>query len=632
MENKNHKIRIKKAIVWILGVLATLPWGGVGGGLLSSCTDTWNDHYDGETTATDGIYDGTLWQAIKDNPQLSNFASVIEACNYDRTLNSSQVLTLFAPTNDHFSADEAQALISKYREEKSNGTLEEDNTVVKEFVQNHVALYNYSVSLQHNDSIRMMNGKKLPLLTSRVGNASLLTKNKLYDNGILFTVDEPVTFLPNVFEYVRKDADLDSVRNFLYSGDSLISGRSYPQFYYKEFLPSQSVPGSIQNGKTVYLDSVFMQTNRLFNTLGNLNVEDSTYIFLAPTNDVWRTLVEEYEPYFNYPASVEKRDSLVYRNSRLAILEGTTFSRTFNSDAALQDSAMSENCIKEYTLRSLAWGLPFEYYQYYKPLSPNGALEGAEIITCSNGEVRKTAKWNIDKRMTFQQIIVLEGEDRTNIKSVTREYNPSTKDSVDLASITNHYSSSDNIFYNRLWDAGYVEVSPTASSNIDVTYYLKNVLSNIGYDIYLVTAPALSTDSNATTIERLPTKLRCTITTPGTSNVVSDVFTTTADQMDYILVKENYTFPTCTYGVTTNSLQSLMKIETRVGSGDYNNRRLSRSIRIDCILLVPHGALELVDALPAEGFPSSAQGQPAVLLYPHGKYDDRPYKSWFKLR
>jgi hypothetical protein len=43
--------------------------------------------------------------------------------------------------------------------------------------------------------------------------------------------------------------------------------------------------------------------------------------------------------------------------------------------------------------------------------------------------------------------------------------------------------------------------------------------------------------------------------------------------------------------------------------------------------------LELVDALPArEGIPSSAQGQPGVLLYPHGQYDDRAYKSWYMLR
>ena len=600
--------------------------------LLTGCTDTWDDHYDGQSAAKYGISDNTLWQAIKDNPQLSNFASVAEACGFHRTLNSSQVLTVFAPTNDSFSKEQAQELIARYQAEKANGTLESDNTVMKEFIQNHVALFNFSVSDHTNDSIRMMNGKKLPLLSNSLGNASLLSKNALYSNGILFTVDNTVEFLPNVFEYVRKDPDLDSLRTFLYSGDPLISGRSYPQFYYKEFMPSLSVAGSIKDGKTQYLDSVFIQRNRLFETMGNLHVEDSAYIFLTPTNEVWNQLVEEYEPYFNYPVGVDKRDSLVYRNTRLAIMEGTAFSRTFNTDESLQDSAMSVNCVREYSMRSLTWGLPFEYYQYYKPMSHNGALDGTEIIRCSNGEVRKTSKWNIDKRMTFHQYIVAEAESNLNRKDVKRAYDQQLKDSVNLAEVTECFVSSDNVFYNRVWNNGFIEVAPTVSDNIHINFYLKNHLSNIGYDIYLVTVPALARDSNATAAERLPTKLRCTITTPGVKrDYRSEELTTTPNAIDYLLVAENYTFDVCTYGVNNTDLQSVMEVETRVKNSE-NDVTLSRTLRIDCILLVPHGMLQLVDALDKEGLPASVLGKPGVLLYPHGQYDDRAYKYWYMLR
>jgi hypothetical protein len=56
--------------------------------------------------------------------------------------------------------------------------------------------------------------------------------------------------------------------------------------------------------------------------------------------------------------------------------------------------------------------------------------------------------------------------------------------------------------------------------------------------------------------------------------------------------------------------------------------------------VVPHGSLELVDQLPATvgtgskmtKIPASAQGQPGVLLYPHGQYDDRDYKAWYMQR
>ena len=600
--------------------------------LLTGCADKWDDHYEGQATAEYGMSDNTLWQAIKGNPQLSNFASVVEACSFDRKLNSSQVLTVFAPTNDSFSNEEAQTLIARYRTEKSSGTLEDDNTVMKEFIQNHVALFNYSVSDYTDDSIRMMNGKKLPLLSSRVGNASLLSKNALYNNGILFTVDKTVEFLPNVFEYIRKDADLDSLRTFLYSGDSLISGRSYPQFYYKEFMPSLSVAGSIKDGKTQYLDSVFIQRNRLFTTLGNLHVEDSAYIFLAPTNEVWSKLVEEYEPYYNYPADVDKRDSLVYRNTRLAIMEGTAFSRTFNSDEALKDSAMSVNCIREYAMRSLSWGKPFEYYQYYKPLNPNGALADAQIIRCSNGEVRKTSKWNIDKCMTFAQYIVTEAEVSSNVKDVKRAYDSQLKDSVNLATITECVVPTDNKFYGRVWDNGFIEVEPTVSDNTYINFYLKDLLSNFGYDIYLVTVPALASDSNATAAQRLPTKVRCTITSPGVKkDYRTDDLATTPNAIDYLLIAEDYKFDFCTYGVVSNDQQTVLRVETRVRSNEEDS--YSRTMRIDCILVVPHGTLVVTDELPAsERIAASDQGQPGVLLYPHGQYTDRDYKFWYMLR
>lgn len=602
-----------------------------------ACTDTWDDHYNSLGDNGTGRQEGSLWQAIKNNPELSNFASVVEACGFDRSLNGKQVFTVFAPTNSQFTAELAQALISDYQLQKRNGTLEDDNTVVKEFLQNHIALYNYSVSDKSSDSIVMMNGKYSILKPDNINGVALLTKNSLYDNGVLFTIGQRVDYLPNVFEYVRKDADLDSVCTFLYSGDSLISGRSYPQFYYKEFMPDLSVAGSVVEGKTHYLDSVFVQRNRLFSSLGNLHTEDSTYIFLAPTNEVWSQLVEEYEPYFNYPASLDKRDSVIYRNTRMAILEGTTFSRTFNTDASLQDSAMSVNCVRQYSLRQLAWGMPFKYYEYIYPMrQPYGALAQTDVVKCSNGEVRKATQWNIDKKMTFNRYIVVEAENRSNLKSVNREeVNQITKDSVDLATVHYRYLGTDSKFYNRVWNNGYAEIAPTTSSTQPAaTFYLPNVLSNIPYDIYLITAPALAADSNATAEERLPTKMRCTISIPGRSDQnLGTTHITHANQMDYLLLAENFTFDYCTYGITQTDLQATITIRANVTSVEIRRGTYSRTMRLDCIVLVPHGTLLPVDELPSDAsIPSSLWGTPGVLMYPHGMYDDRPINWWYMQR
>lgn len=593
---------------------------------LTACTDTWDEHYDSQGSGS--VHEGSLWQAIKSNPDLSNFASVVEACDFSKSLDGSQVFTVFAPTNSCFSKAEADALIAEYKAEKSANVIEEDNSVIKEFIQNHVALYNYSVSSESRDSILLMNGKYAVLSTNDIDGVEMLTKNQLYGNGVLYTLKDKVKFLSNVFEYVAKDPELDSLRSFLYNS----------KYYYREFLPERSVPGSIVDGRTQYLDSVFMQRNDLFGYLGQLNLEDSTYMMVAPTNDVWKNLVEEYEQYFNYPEGVTRRDSMVYTQTRLAIVNGTTFSRTYNPDKNLQDSAMSESSIKNYALRKMNWGAPFEYYQYYKPMTkPYGVLSqnDPDIVQCSNGQVYRASQWNIDKLMTFNRFKIYEAEGRA-VKEVSKTVD-SRGDSVNTITPFVRQVSADSRYYDRVWDNRFVEFQPNIGTlNHSVTFTLSDVLSNIGYDIYLVTAPALASDSNAVAELRVPTIMRCTISVPGTGDkVISDDdgkaidFKTTPDAVDYLLLAEDYKFDICTYGISDESLQVTLKVETRVSNSQLRNNTYTRTMRLDCVLLVPHGTLQVVDEMP-EGMPYA--GRPGIIMTPHGAYEDRPFKMWYMQR
>jgi len=590
---------------------------------LTACTETWDEHYEG--LGNGGINEGTLWEAIKANPDLSNFASVVEASDFAKSLNSSQIFTVFAPTNASFSKEEADALIAEYRNQKSQGVIEDDNTVLKEFVQNHVALYNYSVAKEGRDSILLMNGKYAVLSSNDIDGVEMITKNQLYGNGVLYTLKDKVSFLPNVFEYVAKDPDLDSLRSFLYNS----------KYYYKDFIPERSVPGSIVDGKTQYLDSVFMQRNDLFSYLGQLNIEDSTYLMVAPTNEVWRNLVEEYEPYFNYPENIIRRDSMVYTNTRLAIVDGTTFSRTFNTDKVLKDSALSISACKDVSLRQAYWGAPFQYYEYLKPLeAPNGVLSQSEadIKKCSNGYVHKASQWNIDKLMTFNQYIIIQGEDSYNVKEMSKQEN-SQGDSVNTAQRLLQTVDVRSPFYNKVWEHAYAEYSPATSNvNYSVTYYIENVLSNIGYDIYLVTAPVLAADSNASAERRLPVIFTCTLNVPGkgsesliNANPVTKKateFVTTADAVDYLLLAENYKFDFCTAGISDESNQVTLMLKTNVTNSQVRNKQYTRTLNVDCILLVPHDTFYVLDELPNTG-------TPGILMFPHGlNYG----KGWYMLR
>lgn len=585
--------------------------------MFMSCADTWDEHYDA-ASGNGGAQEGSLWQAIKQNGSLSNFASVVEACGYDKSLNSSQVFTVFAPTNDNFSSAEAAELIEAYRQEKGKVN-DEDNTVIKEFIQNHIALYNHSISANSNDSLVMMNGKYVKLTSSAFGNTNILSSNQLYQNGVLFTVDKKATYFPNVFEYMRKDSDLDSLSSFLYND----------HFYRMRFVESQSVPGGFVDGKTVYLDSVFTQENDLFDydfLEAELNNEDSTYIMVAPTNDVWKQLIDQYTQYFNYDKTVTDRDSLGYTMPRLAIVKGTIFSRTNNSDAQLADSAFSTSAVPS-SSRSYMWGESFlHYYQFgdgtgfslHKPLSATGVLGSGQHITCSNGEVLKTSVWNINPLNTFFQWIRVEAESAGSIREVSKVENTSTHEMEETVTPLPKVVNNDNQFYGKMGHNSFVEFEPNRTTvNPSVTFNIPGVLSNIGYDIYLVVAPALAADSNAVAAQRLPTKLRCTLDFHDNkgatvSEILQSAISTTPDVVDYLLLAEDFKFPCSTYGLIEDLTQVSLKVETRVSSTEQRTGKFTRTMRIDCILLVPHGA-SMVDE---EAFYLSPHGDGLVYVIP----------------
>lgn len=555
----------------------------------AACADTWEDHFDKKG---EGVNDISLWQAITQNGNLSNFAKVAEACGYDKALNSSQVFTVFAPTNDQFSAEEVNQLITGYNAEKGKVN-DEDNTVIKEFIQNHIAMYNHSVSDLTNDTITLMNGKKMVLSSKAFGNNQILSANQHYNNGVLFTIQGKAQYLPTVFEYLKKDANLDSLASFFYNS----------RYYRREFLPERSVPGSLENGRTVYLDSVYVQQDDLWDMLwAYTNEEDSTYWMVAPTNQVWKNLIEEYEPYFNYDNNVPFRDSMAYTLPRMAIVDGTIFSRTLNSDAHLTDSALSTSAAETYVSREYSWGNKnLHYYQFggksdvntQKPFGADGIFTGTEDVICSNGLVKKSDNWKINKLNTFYQWIIIEAEEQSNYRVLTKV--AKGNDSITTVTPTIRRVMNDNRFYGKVWSDAFVEFKQNTTTNQHrVAFDIRNVLSNIGYDIYLVTAPALANDSNATGTDRVPTKLDCILSYHNQEGVtvtqdLKKKVQTNPDIVDYILLAEDFKFPTATYGLSETEPQVKLEVKTNVSSSEQSRKTFTRTMRIDCIMLVPHG-------------------------------------------
>ena len=132
--NRNIKKYIKSPLMALLSII--LPLGG-GGLLLTSCTD-WDDHYENEAANSSDL---TLWDAIKQRDDLSDFAQVLEntmvfrqhkktSVSYADVLKGGRSFTLFAPVNGTFNKDSLLSLVT---------TAKGDSAVERFFIMNHLA-------------------------------------------------------------------------------------------------------------------------------------------------------------------------------------------------------------------------------------------------------------------------------------------------------------------------------------------------------------------------------------------------------------------------------------------------------------------------------------------------------------
>ena len=534
--------------------------------VLAACTDEWDGHY-----AEDKSTKGTLWEAIQERSELSNFARVIEATGYKERLESSQMFTVFAPVNENFSSEEAEALIGSYEKEKAQGVREEDNSVVAQFVQNHIALFNRSVSSMTNDSITLMNGKYEVLTAQKFGERTILSRNQYVGNGVLFTIEGPEEYFPNVFEYIGLNGQTDSLFEFL------------DLYSVYEFAPDQSVAGDIVDGKTVYLDSVFHLTNAMLREYGHINREDSNYLALVPSDRMWKELYDEYVGYFNYNNLTMKRDSMVRTHTRRAIADGTIFNLNMQA-AYLRDSARSTKYEDLYA-NEISYAEP-RYYIYRNPYVGGGAFEGAAETVCSNGRVMIQDTWKIDKRETFYQQIKVEAEANRYVDTIIQAKEPLNVRAVPMS----------NPFYGKISANYFMEAQPlTTASSTSVRYSIPDQLSNLGYDIYAVFVPAIAYNENASAEDRLPCRVRFTLgyleqdgteTTTSLRNPVDNAvnFETTPDVIDTLLVAQDFKFPTCAFGL--EDPQVTLRVASNLTSS--MSSRFTRTLRMDCIILKPH--------------------------------------------
>lgn len=480
---------------------------------LHSCSDTWDDHYVGGDIQT-SIDAPSLFAQVQSDPTLANFLRVLKATGYDKVLDSPQALTLWAPV---ITSERADELIANYNEQKARGIKDEDNTVIKQFIKNHLALYNQSISASQPDTlIKMLNGKYLDLTKSSIDGKDFLVKNSPANNGIFYKLGTEMTFHPNIREYLELNHEFDSVANFITEYDVY------------ELNERESVQKGLDSlGLTVYADSVMNMRNDLLNSYRSfIQREDSDYTFIAPVNEVWRQQYDRYNSMFNFISTVIHRDSLQVLNTRRAIFSGLTFNNRVNNTNKRHetDSVTNTQYINSYGYYGLN--------MFKQPWEPGGIYYGLDSASCSNGRVFKDLEGRIDPTKTFmQQRYIManrggyywipqdtkgQGELQMNVTmrtvmdSTYVAYQEETVDEEGNPVIETNYKA---IYWKeQIKNRNFIEIANLSTSqNAEIYYELPNTFSNVYYNVYVVMCPAIAQASHADYVspsDTLPTRFQ----------------------------------------------------------------------------------------------------------------------------
>lgn len=482
----------------------------------ASCSDEWNRHYDGD--GMDSAENApTLWQRMEDDDTLNELCRVLRHMGYDRVFSSPQTFTVCAPM---LTSEQADSVIFLYDQQKSSvitmpdgsarSMQDKDNRAIVQFVQNHVAMYGHSVAEGHADTISMMNGKNRVLKHDSIDSASFVQRNIVAANGILHTLASPLPFIPSVREaFSLQPGVLDEVSKFF----SLFDAYSLDV--------NESVQQGVVDGKVVYADSVLKLSNELYSTLGWIEREDSDYLFVAPTDEVWRREYDEYLPLFHYDDRTNNRDSLARLNAQFAIVRGRFFNRRRQNAKANSDTLTNTM----YVGSRSHYGL--------NVFERSTLLDGLTTVTCSNGAVVLDDEGRIDPHRTFLEdryLPATSGHHRklplllvgTQLREAVGIRTYSAKDSVHLMVD----SVEQVVWLNELKNKDFIEVVPQTFSGVSnrngsIYFYLPNTLAGLYYNVYVVMVPAYARAEGYEEKELVPTRFQVyyneRLSTPRTS-------------------------------------------------------------------------------------------------------------------
>lgn len=527
-----------------------------------SCTDTWNEHYQTEDEYT---ANKTLWEELESRENLSNFRDIVAKARFYRdenhpafTLNGSDTVfytfkdvlsantpvTVWAPVNDALTADEWKKFSDMAKTDGYN--------LQQQFLGNHVALYRKSMALNNTETFRLINSKFATL--SYDNNKKLFQKAEVVQsdiparNGLLHVIKERNEFFYNIYEYIKFSGEVATFQKYLVARDTTY------------FLESASIEGlPDENGNPTYVDSVYFQDNMMFNRLryndtgadandawmndmkmfgARINIEDSSYVMVIPTDEAWDNAIKMMTPYYNYGKGKYPRmskvkqsnskgatrdifgarptfpngrgyetvDSLQAVNIEMDIIAPLVFNINLqpqqNGKAWTKKTFIEDKGYKtcEYLLNTYGDTIRdvYDIVDGVKTLvwSKDELFEGGEPTEMSNGYAIVSDKWNYPRDLWMRGIDV----DVDNYV-----YDQATSTKTNILSISNEDAKDWIDQYGRCSEQRYLSVTGNSSSaNPDIAFKLQTYkklsadVMSAKYDVQVVLVPRWYDTSDTT--------------------------------------------------------------------------------------------------------------------------------------
>lgn len=332
--------------------------------LFISCDD---DHF---TISPDVKGEGTLWQNISSNPDLSEFASILSKVYYSTTeekvtkqtyadlLSNDPTFTIWAPKNGSFEYE-------KWLEKLESGDREQVYEVERDLIRNCMTRYRHVLNGSDVEDVMLFNGKRAEFDCGKrtINDVDIIEANLGSNNGIIHITDGPIPYLKNMYEYINNHESLTKLSTFLKKYEKL------------EFDEMSSTQGPTIDGEVTWVDSVTYLTNTYFNGAyldAYINREDSNYVMVLPTDDVWDSEYEKMKGYYNY-LPVYSQNVITVDNDGKASTE-TNITRF--TDEELDSITDFRTC--DAIARNLCFNANFQFGHDYAEIATEGVCDSIE--------------------------------------------------------------------------------------------------------------------------------------------------------------------------------------------------------------------------------------------------------------